>query len=107
MNETPRKLRFEDLQPHVEMLIDALENRGASSSGISYNENVYQYADKYRTILKQIRNKSIVFEKLMCDLQELQQSTLNAARGNQTHRIVKIIQALDTFIVKEYNKIYN
>ena len=49
-----KKFTFEDLQPHVDMLCDALENKGASSSGVP-NEQVYHCAQKYRDLLKLVR----------------------------------------------------
>lgn len=97
------KFKFEDLQPHVEMLIDALENKGASSSGVPYSKEVYNYSQRYREILKQIRNKNIAFESLVYDLSLLNQLTNKATENNQSYRIAKIISALDVFIIKEYN----
>lgn len=97
-------LRFEDLQPHVDMLCDALENKGASSSGIPHNKEVIQNADRYREILQQIRQKKISFEDLLYDLHLLKNQTQEAAANNQSYRIGKIAQALDIFIMKEYNK---
>jgi hypothetical protein len=99
-------LKFEDLQPHVDMLCDALENKGASSSGIP-NLNVYPFAHKYRYILAQVREKSYAFDGLLCDLSVLRTQTLEAAKDNQYHRIGKIVEALDIFILKEYNKCMN
>lgn len=104
MSEKPKQLRFEDLQPHVDMLCDALENKGASSSGIP-NDTVYPFASKYRALLQQIRDKNIGFETLVHELQELRNDTLQAGKNNQSHRIVKIVQALDIFVVKEYNTV--
>lgn len=101
-----KQLRFEDLQPHVDMLCDALENKGASSSGIP-NEAVYPFAAKYRALLQQIRDKSIDYDALVQNLQELRRDSLQVAKNNQFHRIDKIVQALDTFIIKEYNKVFN
>lgn len=100
------KFKFEDLQPHVDMLCDALENRGASSSGIP-NPNVYPFAEKYRYILAQVRAKEYTFDGLLCDLNELRAQTLEAAKNNQYDRIDKIVEALDIFILKEYNKWMN
>jgi hypothetical protein len=99
-------LKFEDLQPHVDMLCDALENKGASSSGIP-NPNVYPFADKYRYILAQVREKIYAYDELLYDLAILRVQTLEAAKNNQYHRIGKIVEALDIFIAKEYNKCMN
>ena len=101
------KFKFEDLQPHVDMLCDALENKNASSSGFSHNKEVIENAERYRKLLRQIRNKSITFETLVYDLQELRFETLRAAKDNQYYRIAKIVQALDVFIIKEYNNVLN
>lgn len=107
MSQAPKKFKFEDLQPHVDMLIDALENKGASSSGISYNKEVYSHALRYREILQQIRNKQITFEDLIYELNLLKHLVTQAAKGNQEYRIAKIVSALDIFIMKEYNKYSN
>ena len=101
---TQKKFKFEDLQPHVDMLCDALENKGASSSGIPHNRQVKENAERYREILRQVRNKNISFGCLLYDLHSLSQQTLHAAIGNQYHRVEKIVHALDVFIMKEYNK---
>ena len=98
------KLRFEDLQPHVDMLCDALENKGASPSGIPHNKEVAENAERYREVLQKIRSKSITFEDLLYDLHLLKHQTMEAARDNQNYRIGKIVFALDQFIMKEYNK---
>ena len=102
-----KKLKFEDLQPHVDMLCDALENKGASPSGIPHNKEVSDNAERYREILRQIRNKNKTFEDLVHDLHLLNHQTLQAAGNNQFLRIEKIVLALDIFIMKEYNKYTN
>ena len=107
MSDKPKKFSFEDLQPHVDMLIDALENKGASSSGISYNKEVYAHPSRYREILQQIRNKQITFEDLIYELHLLKHLVKEAAKNNQEYRIDKIVLALDIFIMKEYNKYAN
>ena len=101
------KLRFEDLQPHVDMLCDALENKGASPSGIPHNKEVAENAERYREVLRKIRSKSITFEDLLYDLHMLNHQTMEAAGDNQNHRIGKIVFALDQFIMKEYNRYRN
>ena len=102
-----KKLRFEDLQPHVDMLCDALENKGASPSGIPHNKEVSDNAERYREILRQIRSKNKTFEDLVYDLHLLNYQTIQAAGNNQFLRIEKIVLALDIFIMKEYNKYTN
>ena len=104
---TQKKLKFEDLQPHVDMLCDALENKGASPSGIPHNKEVADNAERYRELLKQIRNKNKTFEDLVYDLHLLNHQTIQAAGNNQFLRIEKIVKALDIFIMKEYNKYRN
>lgn len=99
-----RKLRFEDLQPHVDMLCDALENRGASSSGIP-NLRVYPQAELYRNLLAKIRAKQISGYEVEMLLGVFHRETLELTKGNQEHRISKILHALDIFIRKEYNKV--
>jgi hypothetical protein len=103
MSQT-KQIRFEDLQPHVDMLCDALENKGASSSGIP-NLEVYPFAQKYRYTLAKVRAKVYTLETLEYDLAMLRYQTLKAAENNQHYRIGKIVEALDIFILKEYNKI--
>jgi hypothetical protein len=101
-----KQLKFEDLQPHVDMLCDALENKGASSSGIP-NPNVYPFAHKYRYVLAQVRERVYTYDELIYDLIVLRVQTLEAAKDNQYNRIGKIVEALDIFITKEYNKVAN
>lgn len=98
------KLRFEDLQSHVDMLCDALENKGASQSGFLHNKEVADNAERYREILRQIRNKTISFEDLIYNLHVLNHQTIQAAGDNQFLRIEKIVKALDIFIMKEYTR---
>jgi hypothetical protein len=96
--------KFEDLQPHVDMLCDALENKGASSSGIPHSKEVIANAERYRQLLHQIRDKQTSFEDLLNDLYLLKHQTRQAAKNNQFYRIDKIVTALDIFIMKEYYK---
>ena len=102
-----KKLKFEDLQPHVDMLCDALENKGASPSGIPHNIKVAENAERYRELLRQIRSKNKNFEDLIYDLHLLNNQTLEATIGNQDYRVNKIVHALDIFIMKEYNRYRN
>jgi sialic acid synthase SpsE len=99
------KFKFEDLQPHVDMLCDALENRGASASGSPYNEKVYQQADCYRNLISKIRSKEINEFDILMILSALKNETLSFAGKNQRYRITKILEALDIFIRKEYIKV--
>ena len=104
---TQKKLKFEDLQPHVDMLCDALENKGASSSGIPHNIEVAENAERYRELLRQIRSKNMSFEDLIYNLHLINHQTNEAAGNNQPYRIGKIVRALDIFIMKEYNRYRN
>lgn len=99
-----KKLTFDDLQPHVDMLCDALENKGASVSGVSYNPEVYTYAEKYREILKKVRDKEIGYTNLWISLRQLERDTTAAAK-TQRNRIAKIVNALTLYIKKEYNSV--
>lgn len=94
-----KKFRFEDLQPHVEMLIDALENRGASSSGTP-DVKVYPYANKYREILKQIREKQIAKYHLDLFLNSTKEEIMSLT--TQTHRVEKILEAIKIYFYKEF-----
>ncbi len=94
-------IKYEDLQPHVEMLIDALENKGASSSGIP-DTNVYRYAEKYREILKQIREKKIAKYHLDVFLRNTRDEILELT--SQKYRIEKLIHALEIYFYKEFMK---
>ncbi len=102
-----KKFKFEDLQPHVDMLCDALENKGASSSGSPYNKEVYPQASAYRNLLTKIRDKQISGYDLEMMLHVLKAETLNVAGNNQKYRISKIVTALDIFIRKEYDRLNN
>ena len=86
------------------MLCDALENKGASMSGVSYDPKVYEYAKKYREILEQVRVKEIGYTNLWITLRQLERDTTNAAK-TQRHRIAKIVNALALYIKKEYNRV--
>jgi hypothetical protein len=100
-------IKFEDLQPHVDMLCDALENKGASSSGIPHDKQVIQNAHTYREILRRVRDNEMTAENLLFDLAYLNNHTREATKNNQFYRIDKIVEALDIFIQKEYNKVTN
>jgi len=89
------------------MLCDALENKGASPSGISYNERVYPQAQAYRNLLTKIRAKEISGYDLEMMLQVLKTETLEFAGNNQRYRINNLVEALDFFVRKEYNSLNN
>ena len=99
-----KKFKYEDLQPHVEMLIDALENRGPCPSGMPHAAGTNDMAAKYRALLGQVRNRLLSFEPVLHNLQEYKFKTLELTGNNQRHRIKSILEALDSYIVKEYNK---
>jgi hypothetical protein len=99
-----KKLTFADLQPHVEMLCDAVENKGASSSGLSHG--AYECAQLYRNLLQQARDKSITYNQLSFGLYETKMHMLKIA-GCQHYRLSNLADALDIYIKKEYNKQIN
>ena len=93
------KLTYDQLQPWVEMLIDALENKGASSSGMP-DILVYPYAEKYREILKEIRSKTIskyyLDRFLDTNYDEIMKVT------TQPYRVEKLLQSIKTYFYKEF-----
>ena len=93
------KITYENLQPWVEMLIDALENKGASSSGMP-DILVYPYAEKYREILKEIRSKTIskyyLDRFLDTNYDEIMKVT------TQPYRLEKLLQSIKTYFYKEF-----
>ena len=95
------KFRFEDLQPHVEMLIDALENKGSSSSGTP-DILVYPYADKYREMLKQIREKNVSKYYLDRFLNETFDEIMEVTV--QKYRVENLLLALRVYFYKEFMK---
>ena len=100
-----KKFTFADLQPHVDMLCDALENKGASPSGVPYNDAVYPYAKMYRELLADIRNSKISRESLLNVLDSYKQSVLEAAGENQIYRIMQLEEAINVFMIKEFDKV--
>jgi hypothetical protein len=98
---TQKKLRFEDLQPHVEMLCDAVENKGASSSGIPHK--AFECANMYRDLLAKARDKTISRKQLCFALYELKLYMLKIAES-QHYRLSNLADALDFYIKKEYDK---
>lgn len=101
-----KKLKFEDLQPHVDMLCDALENKGASPSGIPYNDGVSDYANKYRELLKGIRERKIGYTEMTLTMHNLEIECLKIVGNNQRYRIFKILYGVAFFVKREYNKVY-
>ena len=92
-------LKYNDLQPWVEMLIDALENRGGSSSGIP-DTQVYPYAAQYREVLAQIRAKQISMYHLNCFLDDNHDKII--AITTQRYRVGKILDAIKEYFHKEF-----
>jgi hypothetical protein len=95
------KLTYDKLQPWVDMLCDALENRGASSSGIP-DEKVYPYANKYRDMLQQIREKKVARYHLDLFLKNTYDQVMLVT--TQPHRIKSILEALQIYFYKEFMK---
>jgi hypothetical protein len=93
------------IQPYVEMLIDALENKGASRSGLPYNEEVLQYPPRYRELLERIRERKVDRPTIVSELKSLSELVLIAAGNNQRYRIQKIVEAIDIYFHKEYDSL--
>jgi hypothetical protein len=100
-----KKFTYDDLQPHVEMLIEALLNKGSCASGLPYAEGVTSMAQYYQELLSKIRNKTISYDALIERLDDYRYATLFLAKNNQLDRITKIVNALDSYIKKEYTKV--
>ena len=96
-----KKFTFDDLRPWAEMLCDAIENKGSSSSGAPHG--AYACADMYRDLLRQAREKSISLQEIDTKTNELKLYMLKIA-GCQLYRLNCIADALDFYIKKEYNK---
>lgn len=92
---------FDKLQPWVDMLCDALENRGSSSSGIP-DEKVYPYAQKYRDMLQQIREKKINKYYLEQFLNNTHDEVMSLT--TQPHRVKNILDAIRSYFNKEFMK---
>ena len=95
------KLTYDKLQPWVDMLCDSLENRGASSSGIP-DIKVYPYAQKYRDMLQQIREKKISRYYLDQFLNQTYEEVM--AVTIQPHRVKDILDAIRSYFYKEFMK---
>ena len=93
------KITYENLQPWVEMLIDALENKGASSSGMP-DILVYPYAEKYREILKEIKSKTISKYYLDRFLDTNYDEIIKVT--TQPYRLEKLLQSIKTYFYKEF-----
>lgn len=96
-----KKFTFNDLQPRVEMLIDALENRGSCASGLPYNPEVKALAKEYKDILVRIRNKQMPLSWLEVELDRLSKVVMEAAGNNQRYRIQQIIEGIGILMRKE------
>lgn len=97
-----KKFTFDDLQPPAEMLIEALENKGACASGFPYAPGVKEVAEDYKALLIRIRNKEPV--SLQKELNVLADTVMLKAGNNQRHRLDKIVKGLDLYFKREYNK---
>ena len=83
------------------MLIDALENRGASSSGLP-NEQVYPYAQKYRDFLQEIRDRKVSRYALEHFLNETHEEIMKVT--NQSYRTEQLLGAMRIYFYKEFMK---
>ena len=95
------KFTYDTLQPWVDMLIDALENKGASSSGTP-DILVYPYAKKYREVLKQIREKKMSKYNLDIFIRMTNEEIMKVTV--QQYRIKKLLDALSVYFYKEFMK---
>lgn len=95
-------IKYENLQPWVDMLIDALENRGSSSSGIP-DVLVYPYAQKYRDTLQQIRNKELSLDQIEQFLNDNYYQIIQITV--QPHRIKDLLSAISVYFHKEYMQV--
>jgi hypothetical protein len=98
-----KKFTFDDLQPPSEMLIEALQNVGACASGFPYATGVKEVAEDYRQLLLKVRGEQR-FLFLQEELDLLASTVLRNAGSNQTDRLKKIVEGLDIYIKREYNK---
>lgn len=98
-----KKFTFDDLQPPAEMLIEALENKGACASGFAYNDGVKELAESYKELLLRVRDKQR-FLFLEEELNMLASTVLTNAGNNQRDRLNKIVEGLTIYIKKEYYK---
>jgi hypothetical protein len=94
-------ITYDKLQPWVEMLIDALQNRGGSSSGMP-DIKVYPYADKYREMLQQIREKKIARYYLDRFLNSNYDEIM--AVTTQPYRLKCLLEAIRIYFYKEFMK---
>ena len=92
-------LKYNELQPWVDMLCDALENKGASSSGLP-NPEVYVYAQLHRDLLAQVRSKQISKYYLEQTLRQYEREI--EIVSNQPHRTKKLCEALKIYFLKEF-----
>ena len=95
---------YSKLQPWVEVIIDALENKGPSSSGVP-NLEVYPYSAKYKELLRQVRNKECSEEFMLQTLDQYQQEIESVS--NQKYRTKMITEALKQQFSKELMKAQN
>jgi hypothetical protein len=100
-----KKFTYDDLQPHVEMLIEALQNKGSCASGFPYAEGVASMAQYYNVLLLNIRDKKVSYDSILQRLDDYRYATLFLAKNNQLYRITKIVDALDFYLKKEYDKV--
>lgn len=99
-----KKFTFDDLQPPAEMLIEALQNRGACASGFPYAPGVSAVAEQYKNLLDRVRDTQ-KFLFLQEELDALAKDVLDKAGNNQRDRLKKIVEGLDIYINREYNKV--
>ena len=86
--------------------IGVIYNFTGMDEKIIYKIEILQLIEsKYNIEIKDEEVENIItFEDLIYELHLLKHLVTEAAKGNQEYRIDKIVNALDIFIMKEYNK---
>ena len=85
------------------MLIEALKNIGACASGFPYAPGVSAMSEQYKNVLERVRDtqKFLFLEE---ELESLAKQVMDKAGNNQRDRLKKIVEGLDIYIKREYNK---
>ena len=92
-------LKYNDLQPWVEMLCDAVENKGASSSGSDHG--AYACAQMYRDLLHKVRTETISPEELFSALEEIRLCMVEKSNQRQQYRLNLLADAIHKYFLQE------
>ena len=95
-----KKFTVDDLQPWVDMLCDAIENTGASSSG--YDHGAYACAYMYRDLLQKVREGKFSEDALKGHLYNFRSWMFKLSDPRQQYRLKHLADALDTYITREW-----